>query len=137
MKPRFLPIIAFTIVCIPISLNSPTSVHSIAPSTFELEAHVLSCDASSFEGFYLLSYHIYPDGSYAVLRALSSKNPDITGYLNGTVEELAHQEGDLIFAGSQYPYGFVIDTLNATYNPIFINVGSGTKGSFVEHGILE
>ena len=44
---------------------------------------------------------------------------------------------NLLFPGNSFPYGFVIDQVDATYDPIEINAGNGTKGIFIHHGIIK
>lgn len=34
-------------------------------------------------------------------------------------------------------YGFIIDSVNSTYNPIEINAGLGTKGIFINQGVIK
>lgn len=44
----------------------------------------------------------------------------------------------MVFAGGAGLYGFIIDSLNATYNPILINAGDGgTRGIFIDQGVLK
>ena len=105
--------------------------------TFRLKSLVLSPPNSSFNDLYLEAYHIYPSANYAVLSPRSATNPGITGYLNGTAADFANENTDLLFDFDPYPYGFIIDSVNATYNPILINVGNGTTGIFIDQGIIK
>jgi len=76
-------------------------------------------------------------------KTITSQNPDpnpgIIGSLNGTAAELASDEGDLLFnlGSSEPPYGFVIGSVDATYNPIVIQPGNGTQGIFVSQGVVK
>ena len=100
--------------------------------TFKLKSLVLAPNNSSFSNLYLESYHIYPGANYAVLSPQTSTNLGIIGYLNGTAEDFANENTDLLFNFNPEPYGFIIDSVNATYNPILINAGNGTTGIFVD-----
>ena len=102
-----------------------------------LKSLALSPSNSSFNDLYLESYHIYPGGDYAVLSPKTATNPGIIGYLNGTAEDFANENTDLLFISNPAPYGFIIDSVNATYNPIFINAGNGTTGIFIDQGIIK
>ena len=55
-------------------------------------------------------------------------------HLNGTITDFANKNTDLIFEGSQYPYGFVINMYNKSSQPIEINAGSGTRGIYLYRG---
>lgn len=105
--------------------------------TFKLKSLVLSPSDPSFDNLYLEGYHIYPGGNYAVLSPKSATNPGIIGYLNGTAADFAHENTELLFNFSPGPYGFIIDSVNATYNPILINAGNGTTGIFIDQGIIK
>ena len=107
--------------------------------TFKLKSLALSPSNSSFSNLYLKPYHIYPSANYAVLSPETSTSPGIIGYLNGTAEDFANENTDLLFNYSidPIPYGFIIDSVNATYNPIFINAGNGTAGIFVDQGVIK
>jgi len=87
-----------------ISLPAPaSSTHSPA---FKLKSHVLVTPNPAFENLYLEPYHIRPAFNYAVLCPQTAQNPGIVGFLNGTTQELADGQGDLLFRGGAY--GFVI-----------------------------
>ena len=105
--------------------------------TFKLKSLALSASDSSFSNLYLEPYHIYPGANYAVLSPKISTNLGIIGYLNGTAEDFANENTDLLFNFDPAPYGFIIDSVNATYNPILINVGNGTAGIFIDQGIIK
>lgn len=105
--------------------------------TFKLKSFVLSPPNPFFNNLYLEPYHIYPGANYAVLSPESATNPGIIGYLNGTAADFANESTDLLFNGNPAPYGFIIDSVNATYNPILINAGNGTTGIFIEQGIIK
>lgn len=104
--------------------------------TFKLKSHVLSPPNPSFDNLYLEPYHIYPGANYAVLAPQSTRDPGIIGYLNGTTQDFASENTDLLF-DLNFPYGFIIDSVNATYNPILINAGNGTQGIFIDQGIIK
>ncbi|KAL8947300.1 MAG: hypothetical protein Q9222_006402 [Ikaeria aurantiellina] len=64
----------------------------------------------------------------------------VVGFLNGTLKELEERKGDLVFGfgeGGRLPYGFVINKVNASYNPVEINAGPGTKGIYISAGVLK
>lgn len=106
--------------------------------TFKLKSLVISHPNPSFNNLYLEPYHIYPGANYAVLSPQTAANPGFIGYLNGTAADFANENTDLLFSGSNdFPYGFVIDWVNATYNPILINAGNGTAGIFIDQGIIK
>lgn len=123
---------------LPLVLAAPAPPNQTSRQ-FKLKSHVLSPPNQAFENLYLNTYHIAPAYNYAVLEPQTDRAPGIIGHLNGTAKELARDEGDLIFdfSGAQFPYGFVIDQVNATYNPILINAGNGTKGIFVDQGVIK
>ena len=117
---------------------------SISPDetskSFKLKSLALSPSNSSFSNLYLKPYHIYPSANYAVLSPETSTSPGIIGYLNGTAEDFANENTDLLFQYSNFdpvPYGFIIDSVNATYNPILINAGNATTGIFIDQGIIK
>lgn len=118
------------------SIAAPTSPAETS-KTFKLKSHVLSPSNSPFTNLYLEPYHIYPGANYAVLTPKSTSNPGIIGYLNGTAADFTNENTDLLFFSNPYPYGFIIDSVNATYNPILINAGSGTTGIFIDQGIIK
>jgi len=73
---------------------------------FKLKSHVLTPLSPSFENLYLSAYHINPALNYATLCPQTTQHQGIVGFLNGTTQELADDEGDLLFRGGEY--GFVI-----------------------------
>ncbi|CAF9916157.1 MAG: hypothetical protein HETSPECPRED_002779 [Heterodermia speciosa] len=102
---------------------------------FTLKSHVLSPPNPAFDNLDLEPYHIYPAFNYAVF---VSGQKGIVGYLNGTRQEFADNTGNLLFdGGSNIVYGFIIDSVNSTYNPIEINAGLGTKGIFINQGVIK
>ncbi len=106
--------------------------------SFKLKSHVLTPPNPSFETLYLEPYHIYPAFNYAVFALKTAANPGIVGHLNGTADDFTYDNADLIFGfGGSFPYGFVIDQINTTYNPIEINAGGGTKGIFIDQGVIK
>ena len=105
--------------------------------TFRIKSLVLSPPNTSLNNLYLEPYHIYPSANYAVLSPKSATNPGIIGYLNGTAADFANENTDLLFNLNAIPYGFSIDSVNATYHPILINVGNGTRGIFIDQGIIK
>jgi len=118
--------------------TTATSPPMIQSRCFKLKSHVLSPLKSIFDCHYLEQYHIYPTFDYAALVPDSAERPAIIGYLNGTAGEMDNEEAELLFKDeSGLPYGFVIDQVNATYNPIEIKAGNGTKGIFIDQGIIK
>ena len=105
-------------------------------TTFRLKSLVISPPNPSFDNLYLETYHIYPGANYAVLSAQTSTNAGVIGYLNGTAADFADETTDLLFYDNP-PYGFIIDSVNATYNPILINAGNGTTGIYNDQGIIK
>jgi len=106
--------------------------------SFKLKSHVLTPPNPSFETLYLEPYHIYPAFNYAVFALKTAANPGIVGHLNGTADDFTYDNADLIFGfGGSFPYGFVIDQINTTYNPIEVNAGGGTKGIFIDQGVIK
>ena len=105
--------------------------------SFKLKSLVLSPPNSSFNSLYLEPYHIYPGANYAVLSPQTATNPGIIGRLNGSAADFANENTDLLFFDNPPPYGFIIDSVNATYNPILINAGNGTTGIFIDQGIIK
>ena len=105
--------------------------------TFRLKSLALAPSNSSFSNLYLEPYYIYSGANFAVLSPKTPTNPGIIGYLNGTAEDFAHENTDFLFNFNPAPYGFIIDSVNATYNPILINAGNGTKGIFIDQGIIK
>ena len=97
-------------------------------TTFRLKSRVLSPPNPSFDNLYLEPYHIYPGANYAVLSSTNATN-GIIGYLNGTAADFADENTDLLFNDNPSPYRFIIDSVNATYNPILINAGTGPRAS--------
>lgn len=106
--------------------------------TFKLKSLVLSPPNSSFNNLYLETYHIYPSANYAVLSPQGATTPGVIGHLNGTAADFADKNTDFLFDLDSFPYyGFIIDSVNATYNPIFINAGNGTTGILIDQGIIK
>ena len=118
------------------AIAAPTSLDETS-RTFKLKSRILSPSNSSFNNLYLEPYHIYPGANYAVLSPKSATNPGIIGYLNGTAADFEDENTDLLFDFDPVPYGFIIDSVNATYNPILINAGNGTTGIFIDQGIIK
>lgn len=133
-----------TAVTLLLSLVSSTLAAPVADTQvqhskkFKLKSHSLSSSTSAFENLYLEPYHIYPAFNYATLYPKTARDPGIIGFLNGTKQELEDDQGDLIFnLGQAGIYGFVIDRVNSTYNPIEINAGTGTKGIYINQGVIK
>ena len=105
--------------------------------TFKLKSLALSPSNSSLSNLYLEPYHIYPGANYAVLSPKTPTNLGVIGYLNGTAEDFANENTDFLFNFDPAPYGFIIDSVNATYNPILINAGNGTTGIFIDQGVIK
>ena len=133
MKPIF-----WVIALLTGAIAAPISPDETSKS-FKLKSRVLSPSNSSFDNLYLEPYHIYPGANYAVLSPKSATNPGIIGYLNGTAAIFADENTDLLFGFdlNAGPYGFIIDSVNATYNPILINAGNGTTGIFIDQGVIK
>ena len=128
--------IPLLLVCI-IAANA-VPIKSTNQKSFRLRSHVLTPPRPLFESLYIEPYHIYPPFNYAVFTPKTPKKPGIIGRLNGTAEDLANDAGDLVFDfGGQFTYSFVIDQINATYNPIKILPGSGTKSIFIDQGVIK
>jgi len=106
---------------------------------FRLKSRVLTTSSPSFDNLFLEPYHIYPPFNYAVLSLKTTRNPGVIGYLNGTSTEIKAEEADHLFdfGSNEPPYGFVINQVNATYDPIEINAGDGTQGIFIDQGIIK
>ena len=129
---------------IPLCVSALLTCAIAAPSspaetsrTFKLKSLALSPSNSFFSNLYLEPYHIYPGANYAVLSPKTSTNLGIIGYLNGTAEDFANESTDLLFSFDPAPYGFIVDSVNATYNPILINAGNGTTGIFINQGVIK
>ena len=106
-----------------------------------------------FAGLFLDSYHIYPGTNhffsarkemlrykgfdYAVLQARTDEVPGLTGYLNGTAADFRKRTADLVFNGNDFPYGFVINAFNSTYQPVEIIAENGTRGVYTQRGVLK
>ena len=120
------------------AIAAPTSTAD--PShRFRLHSRALDPSNPSFNNLYFQPYHIYPSFNYAVLTPQTTSSQGIIGHLNGTAAERESNEGNLIYdysAGSP-PYGFVIDQVNATYNPVEIDAGNGTRGIFIDQGVVK
>ncbi|KAL8651242.1 MAG: hypothetical protein Q9226_004784 [Calogaya cf. arnoldii] len=93
--------------------------------------------SSGFDNLFLEPYHIYPTFNYATLWPITARTPGIVGFLNGTTRELKYGQGNLLFLGGGGVYGFIIDNVNATYNPVEINAGTGTNGIYVNQGVIK
>ncbi|KAL6719087.1 hypothetical protein ACLMJK_003322 [Lecanora helva] len=120
----------------------PTSTATRSSTTsFALKSRPLCTDTAFASDLFLVPYHISPAYNYAVLSSVSSTNRAVVGYLNGTDAELAAEDGDLIFnlgiADQDIPFGFLINQVNLTYNPIEINAGNGTRGVFIDHRVIK
>ncbi|KAG6990904.1 hypothetical protein G7Y79_00060g092080 [Physcia stellaris] len=141
-----LPTLLTTLSLLPLALTiphpSPDPLKAHHSQKFTLSSHVLSPPNPAFEGLVLEPYHISPAFNYAVLEKAGKgkEGKGVVGYLNGTREELRDGFGDLLFragADAKFSYGFVIDRVNATYNPVEINAGEGTKGIFIDQGVIK
>ena len=126
------------LLSLPLTLALPTLQPRDSSPSFRLHSHVLDTKNPSFENLVLEPYHIYPAFNYAVLSPKSPRISGIVGHINGTADEIANAQGDLIFdyAGSGFPYGFVIDQ-SLPNNPVEINAGAGTKGVNVDQGFIK
>ena len=107
----------------PPSLNSPS---------LKLTSRVLTPPNSSFNNLYLSSYHIYPAFDYAVFVTNNTQGSGIVGYLNGTAAEFVEHETDLVYdiGNGNPPYGFVIQQVYSSYNPVEIKGGKWDEGGF-------
>lgn len=115
-----------------------TPLVSTVQRFFKLKSQVLTPLNPSFESLYLKTYHVYHAFNYAVLGPKTVANPGIIGHLNGTTDDFTYDNTDLIFGlGGIYPFGFVIDQVNATYYPIEINAEGGTKGIVIDQGVIK
>ena len=119
------------------AIAAPISSDETSKKTFKLKSLALSPSNSSFSNLYLEPYHIYPGANYAVLSPKTPSNLGIIGYLNGSAEDFADENTDLLFDFDPVPYGFIVDSVNTTYNPILINAGNGTAGIFVDQGVIK
>ncbi|KAK4692781.1 hypothetical protein P7C71_g4489, partial [Lecanoromycetidae sp. Uapishka_2] len=130
---------AFTLLTTAIALPYTNPIFTNTTRSFKLKSHVLTPPNPAFECLYLEPYHIYPPFNYAVLSPKTTEDPGIVGTLNGTVAQLANDEGNLIFdsAVEEPPYGFVIASINSTYNPVEILPGNGTQGIFINQGVIK
>ena len=84
----------------------PTPASSTHSPAFRLKSHVLTPPYPAFENLYLEPYRISPTLDYATLCPQTTQNKGIVGFLNGTAQELADGQGDLLFRGGES--GFVI-----------------------------
>ncbi|KAI4269123.1 MAG: hypothetical protein L6R38_007583 [Xanthoria sp. 2 TBL-2021] len=117
--------------------SQPSNQEIIHTRNFTIKSHVIAPAQSSFENLYLEPYHIYPAFNYATLWPKSDTTPGIVGFLNGTGRELENDQGNLLFLGGGGVYGFIIDRVNSTYNPVEINAGEGTKGIYINQDIIK
>ncbi|KAL8992855.1 MAG: hypothetical protein Q9169_006788 [Polycauliona sp. 2 TL-2023] len=117
--------------------NEPSHQAVVLSRNFTIRSHAISRAQSAFDNLYLEPYHIYPTFNYATLYPKTDRTPGIVGFLNGTRNELKYDQGNLLFLGGGGVYGFIIDTVNATYNPMEINVGTGTKGIYIGQGVIK
>ncbi|KAL8662055.1 MAG: hypothetical protein Q9202_005029 [Teloschistes flavicans] len=129
----------------------PTTTTTTSPQTqdnnkprhtrsFILSSRVLSSPSANaaFDNLVLEPYHIYPAFNYATLNKKSTQNQGVTGFLNGTKQQLDDEQGYLAFDfGQGGVYGFKIDSVNATFNPIEINAGPGTDGMYIDQGVIK
>ena len=124
------------------TMAAPTSSVTTSPR-FQLQSRGLSPSNTTFDGLVLEPYHIYPAYNWAVLAPPMGESTGslggIIGYLNGTAAEIEDEESDLLFdyGNGNPPYGFVINQVNQTYNPIEINAGNGTRGIFIDQGVIK
>ncbi|KAL8847190.1 MAG: hypothetical protein Q9221_007752 [Calogaya cf. arnoldii] len=93
--------------------------------------------ASGFDNLFVEPYHISPTFNYATLWPITARTPGIVGFLNGTTRQLKYGQGNLLFSGGGGVYGFIIDSVNATYNPVEINAFTGTSGIYVNNGVIK
>ncbi|CAO1603184.1 hypothetical protein XANCAGTX0491_006776 [Xanthoria calcicola] len=125
-------------LAVPTPTASQPSDQAITHSrNFTIKSHVLAPAQSGFDNLYLEPYHIYPAFNYATFWPKSDQTPGIVGFLNGTKHELKNDQGNLLFLGGGGVYGFIIDSVNSTYNPVEINAGTGTKGIYVNQGVIK
>ncbi|KAL8961573.1 MAG: hypothetical protein Q9193_001889, partial [Seirophora villosa] len=133
-------ILPLAVLAVPYPTESQPSDEDITQSrNFTIRSHAVDSAQPTFDNLYLGPYYIYPAFNYATLLPKTDSNPGIVGFLNGTRRELRDDQGDLLFLGGAGVYGFIIDTVNATYSPVEINAGIGTKVDFphdpVEDGL--
>ncbi|KAL8669722.1 MAG: hypothetical protein Q9168_005691 [Polycauliona sp. 1 TL-2023] len=131
-------VLPLSVLAVPTPVENHHRNNGIVHSrNFTIKSHVIGPAQSSFENLYLEPYHIYPAFNYATLYPKNEQTPGIVGFLNGTKRELENDQGDLLFLGGGGVYGFVIDSVNTTYNPVEINAGAGTQGIYVSQGIIK
>lgn len=139
-----------------LSLPAPALTTSTHSPAFRLKSHVLVPPTPSFENLYLEPYHLTSPSklNYAVLCPQTAQKKGVISFLNGTTQELADGQGDLLVRGGEV--GFVIglspfyqckwgkrltsemvDSVNSTYNPIELNAGPGTNGIFIGQGVVK
>ncbi|KAI4250891.1 MAG: hypothetical protein LQ352_005186 [Teloschistes flavicans] len=150
-SPRDTPIALF-LSLLPLFAHAlPTTTATTSPQTqdnnkprhtrsFILSSRVLSSPSANpaFDNLVLEPYHIYPAFNYATLNKKSTQNQGVTGFLNGTKQQLDDEQGYLAFDfGQGGVYGFKIDSVNATFNPIEINAGPGTDGMYIDQGVIK
>ena len=110
---------------------STSPLRRLSTPTFQL---VSSSPSSAFSNLKLSSYHIYPGGDYAVLVTPSETDPGLSGYLNGTVADFRTRQTTFVTPAGSFDEGLVISRINASYNPVEINAGEGTKGIYLDRG---
>ena len=122
-----------------LALISPSSAlpaatkFDVSPS-FTLKASLYDSVNPSFANLSVTSYHTGAGTAYAVL----APGPGRVAHLNGTKDELANDNGNMVFEGSSFPSSFIIDRVNLTYNPTEINAGiGGTPGIFIDQGFIK
>lgn len=152
---HFLTTILLLLPTLSLSFPAPAPATSTHSPAFRLKSHVLTPAVPSFENLYLEPYHIRPGFDYAVLCPQTAQKKGTVGFLNGTAQELADGQGDLLVRGGGL--GFVIglspylsvqmgreadksgraDSVNSTYNPIELNPGPGTNGIFIGQEVIK
>ncbi|MCJ1234833.1 hypothetical protein MMC14_002796 [Varicellaria rhodocarpa] len=115
-----------------------TTTSSKKPTTsppFTLSSTLVSPTTGnpSFANLNLTSYHTGAGLSWAVLQNGLAR----PAYLNGTAADFKNENTELLFSGDNFPFGFVIDRVNSTYDPVEINAGTGTKGIFIDQGVVK
>ncbi|KAL9121116.1 MAG: hypothetical protein Q9187_002330, partial [Circinaria calcarea] len=126
--------LALFLASIPSSSALPAATKFQVSPSFTLRASLYDAVNTSFANLSVTSYHTGPGTAYAVL----APGPGRIAHLNGTEEELDHENGNMVFEGSSFPSSFIIDRVNQTYNPIEINAGEGgTPGIFIDQGFIK
>ncbi|KAL9053438.1 MAG: hypothetical protein Q9206_003931 [Seirophora lacunosa] len=128
-------ILPLAVLAVPYPIESQPSDEEINQSrNFTIRSHAVDSAQPTFDNLYLEPYHIYPAFNYATLLPKTESNPGIVGFLNGTRRELRDDQANLLFRGG---HGFMIDMVNATYSPVEINAGIGTKGMYIHQGFVK